>query len=203
MSITEFICILDFEATCNNEKTLHPIEIIEFPSVLIKNGEVISEFQRYVRPVINQQLTSFCTELTSITQDTLDLRGVSFTTALNDHTQWLMDQCCGSLDNILFVTCGDWDLKTMLPEQLSLSNIREVPSHFHRWCNIKIVYNKHKGLTGRPHRIDMLDILKGMNLELQGHHHSGIDDCRNIARIVQALMLDGCKIVETTRLVEK
>jgi inhibitor of KinA sporulation pathway (predicted exonuclease) len=31
----------------------------------------------------------------------------------------------------------------------------------------------------------MLDYLK---LPLDGHHHSGIDDCRNIAKICRALM---------------
>lgn len=45
----------------------------------------------------------------------------------------------------------------------------------------------------------MLTVLK---MELQGHHHSGIDDCRNIARIVVRMVEDGCPFAVTTELPE-
>ena len=37
----------------------------------------------------------------------------------------------------------------------------------------------------------MTDMLEKLNIELVGTHHSGIDDSRNIARIVQKLAKDG------------
>jgi hypothetical protein len=42
----------------------------------------------------------------------------------------------------------------------------------------------------------MADMLEQTRLGLEGRHHSGIDDCRNIARLVQHLAARGCKFTE-------
>jgi len=62
--------VLDFEATCDQGGNFKPQEIIEFPSVLLdgRTLQSISEFQYFVKPTVNPQLTPFCTELTGITQ---------------------------------------------------------------------------------------------------------------------------------------
>ena len=68
----EYLLVLDFEATCGNQGSEpKPQEIIEFPCALLstkKNFEVVSIFHKYVRPIHNPILTTFCTELTGITQ---------------------------------------------------------------------------------------------------------------------------------------
>ena len=43
----------------------------------------------------------------------------------------------------------------------------------------------------------MKDMLSFMGLELSGHHHSGLDDCKNIAKIVKQLLKEGCHFYET------
>ena len=53
--------ILDFEATCVKNGKIFPQEIIEFPSVLIRNNEIISEIQQYVKPKFKPKLSEFCT----------------------------------------------------------------------------------------------------------------------------------------------
>ena len=66
--------------------------------------------------------------------------------------------------------------------------IEELPRLFTRWQNIKKMYcavhsvNKAPGLSG---------MLRAMELDLVGHHHRGIDDCRNIATLYQALRAKG------------
>lgn len=47
-----------------------PNEIIDFPAVLARTDtmEVVAEFRQLVRPDEHPQLSSFCTELTGITQ---------------------------------------------------------------------------------------------------------------------------------------
>jgi inhibitor of KinA sporulation pathway (predicted exonuclease) len=67
------------------------------------------------------------------------------------------------------ITCGDWDLKTMLPIQLSVSNIGEgdVPMVLKSWCNIKHVFSKFTG--GRP--LGMDGMLSALGLPLVGRHH--------------------------------
>ena len=40
---------------------------------------------------------------------------------------------------VLFVTCGDWDLRTALPKQCHFSGVR-VPGYLRIWCNVKAIY---------------------------------------------------------------
>lgn len=82
------------------------------------------------------------------------------------------------VDKCLVVTCGDWDLKTMLPAQARLSDT-PIPRLLRRWCNIKFAFGDAYG--ERPH--GMTSMLEALHLDLKGKHHSGIDDCRNLARI--------------------
>jgi len=60
-----FLIVVDFESTCWEKRRGNP-EIIEFSAVLLdlSNGEISNEFQQFVTPVENPQLTSFCTNLT-------------------------------------------------------------------------------------------------------------------------------------------
>uniref|UniRef100_A0A7S4KAW0 Exonuclease domain-containing protein n=2 Tax=Odontella aurita TaxID=265563 RepID=A0A7S4KAW0_9STRA len=37
----------------------------------------------------------------------------------------------------------------------------------------------------------MAGMLRELGMELRGRHHSGIDDCRNIARICERMLKDG------------
>ena len=51
--------------------------------------------------------------------------------------KWLAKTgACNS--NSIFVTCGDWDLKVMLPNQCQQSGIA-VPTNVKHWINIKKV----------------------------------------------------------------
>lgn len=67
----DYLCIIDFEATCeiaNPSGFQH--EIIEFPAVLLntKTLQIVHEFHKYCRPLWNPILSDFCKELTGITQ---------------------------------------------------------------------------------------------------------------------------------------
>merc|ERR1712232_371451 len=85
-----------------------------------------------------------------------------------------------------FVTCGDWDLKTMMSKQCNISKCH-VPERFRQWLNIKDLFGSVLEKKGGG----MAEMLRALKLELVGHHHSGIDDCRNIARILQVLIQKG------------
>lgn len=188
-----FICVLDFEATCDNVKG-YQNEIIEFPSILLKydktnkNYKIIDKFQLFCKPMINNILTNFCIELTSITQINID-NGVEFPVALNKHYDWIMDNV-GEEKNIIFLTCGFWDLNTMMVKECKRWSIN--PKNIYmKFINIKeefkIFYNLKK-------TIGMAKMLNYMDLELKGRHHSGIEDCYNISRILQNMIIHGYKI---------
>ena len=88
-----YFCVLDFEATCWNNKERHIREIIEFPSILYKvtpknNIIYISEFSEFVKPTINPILSDFCTQLTGITQDQVN-NSDEFPIVYKRHIKWL------------------------------------------------------------------------------------------------------------------
>ncbi len=188
-----YICILDFEATCwddngNGNKDKSKIEIIEFPSILYrldKNKlEKIGEFHEYVKPTINPVLSEFCVNLTGIKQETVDKADI-FPNVFNRHYEWLISNI-PKLENLSFLTCGAWDLKIQLPRELNNKNIKmnKIYSHF---INIKDEFEyfykvKAYGMDG---------MLKYLKMSLDGKHHSGIDDCRNISKILIKMVENG------------
>ncbi|CAL8073576.1 unnamed protein product [Calicophoron daubneyi] len=101
--------------------------------------------------------------------------------------EFMQTEKLGTEDNsFAFVTCGDWDLRKMLPSQCKLLEI-DVPTYFRKWINIKKV---HADVVGR-FPSGMLQMLSDLDLPHQGRHHSGIDDCKNIAEILRELIRRG------------
>lgn len=153
----------------------------------VEKQGVMGEFQTYVKPVTNPQLTAFCTELTGITQDDVD-SGVGLKEGLDLHQSFLQEQGYTS-ENGVFVTCGDWDLKTCLPKDLRAKRITAPSSVYGSWINIKFAFHSFYGFRPKG----MVGMLEHLSLELEGRHHSGIDDCKNIARIALKMLEDGWK----------
>jgi len=198
----EYLVVLDFEATCDSGSRIDPQEIIEFPSVLydLETRQVIDEFSTFVRPEHHPVLTPFCTELTGITQQEVDDAPV-FRAVLSQHIAWLSGH--GLLqpareDQFALVTCGDWDLNAMLPNQCATAgvSIGELPVCYRRWTNIKTVFEA----TMRKRAGGMVGMLKALKLKLEGRHHRGIDDCRNITRIARDLQCRGASFAITKKL---
>ena len=85
----------------------------------------------------------------------------------------------------------------MLPRQLSHTNPTNpsahsddllLVTHFQdRLISIEVPFQHHYGSSA-----DEIDeMLKELEMDLVGRHHSGIDDCGNILRIVKRMMDDG------------
>nr|7K05_A Chain A, ERI1 exoribonuclease 3 [Homo sapiens]7K05_B Chain B, ERI1 exoribonuclease 3 [Homo sapiens]7K06_A Chain A, ERI1 exoribonuclease 3 [Homo sapiens]7K06_B Chain B, ERI1 exoribonuclease 3 [Homo sapiens]7K07_A Chain A, ERI1 exoribonuclease 3 [Homo sapiens]7K07_B Chain B, ERI1 exoribonuclease 3 [Homo sapiens]7LPY_A Chain A, ERI1 exoribonuclease 3 [Homo sapiens]7LPY_B Chain B, ERI1 exoribonuclease 3 [Homo sapiens]7LPZ_A Chain A, ERI1 exoribonuclease 3 [Homo sapiens]7LPZ_B Chain B, ERI1 len=191
-----YFLVLDFEATCDKPQ-IHPQEIIEFP-ILKLNGrtmEIESTFHMYVQPVVHPQLTPFCTELTGIIQAMVDGQP-SLQQVLERVDEWMAKE--GLLDpNVksIFVTCGDWDLKVMLPGQCQYLGL-PVADYFKQWINLKKAYSFAMGCWPKN---GLLDMNKGLSLQHIGRPHSGIDDCKNIANIMKTLAYRGFIFKQTSK----
>ena len=189
----QYFCVLDFEATCEDKEKR---EIIEFPSVLYKitkkrgkyDLNFISEFHEYVRPVIIPKLSKLCTDLTGITQDIVD-RADLFENVYNRHYEWLKKNT-DRIDSVYFVTCGNWDLGVQLPKEISDKNISTYYPVYKQYLNIKKEFEEfYKVKAG-----SMVSMLNKLKLTLDGRHHSGIDDTKNIAKILIKMAEDGYTI---------
>lgn len=200
-----YVCVLDFEATCDNTVKNFDNEVIEFPSVLLqwdplkRNYYKISEFQVYCKPLVDSKVSAFCTDLTGITQDTVN-KGITFIDALTQHQNWLLKECTNDTsigpsgspeitfeDNVMIVTCGAWDLATLFPKEIKRWMIPNPNKVYQRFINIKNEFAKHYNIDG----FGMGRMLMHLRIPLEGRHHSGIDDCRNIAKIWERLIQDG------------
>jgi len=206
----KYFAILDFEATCEKREkdpNFGPREIIEFPIVFL-NAETLEidfEFRRFVTPEENPQLTEFCTGLTKITQDDVSRKNgaAPFREIWIEVIRFLVNHRMGEPQKVLFVTDGDWDLKTMLPDQVVLSGWKvedHIPLMFKTWANVKELYSTvyEKPVPDGQHPPSLETMLKGLKMEFEGHLHSGLADSRNIARIVKRLISDGCVLTPTS-----
>ncbi len=195
----EYAIILDFEATCDATKRPDPQEIIEFPSVLLslKTLKKTDEFRAFVKPYHHPVLSEFCKTFTSIRQDDVD-RADLFKDVFENHQMWLEKNGI-TVDNGVIVTCGDWDLRTMLPSQCdaSVPAVPWIPPIYLRWHNIKRSFCSVRKRSKAP---GMAGMLKDLGLPMKGHHHCGIDDCRNIAEICKTLVQKGARINPTAEL---
>lgn len=184
----DYFLVLDFEATCENGKKIVPQEIIEFPVLKINSRtfKTESKFHTYVQPTVHRRLTPFCTELTGIVQEMVNNQP-SLPQVLADFHAWMLkNKLLEPKVNFVFVTCGDWDLKTMLPSQCAYLNLESQP-YFSHWINIKRAFSNHTSIW--PNNLTtMLDKLRLPHL---GRLHSGIDDCTNIAAILVTLLKNG------------
>ncbi len=193
-----FAIILDFEATCDDKIQPHPQEIIEFPSVILNLDtlKTVDEFQAFVKPHHHPQLTVFCKNFTSIKQSEIN-EAKTFIDVFESHQDWLKQHGL-TAENSVFVTCGDWDLCNMLPSQCAATvpGIELIPPLYLKWHNIKQSFKKVQNKKA----LGMAGMMRDLGMELKGHHHRGIDDCRNITELCKRLVRDGAQIEITTEL---
>nr|AKM76605.1 polynucleotidyl transferase ribonuclease H-like superfamily protein [Pelargonium fulgidum] len=193
----DYFLVLDLEGK---------VEILEFPVVLVdaKTLNVVDLFHRFVRPskMTEQRINEYIEGkygnlgVDRVWHDT----AIPFEEALQNFEDWLTQHHLwgkeqgGHLDRAAFVTCGNWDVKTKIPQQCTVSKMK-LPSYFMEWINLKDVYlNFYKRrATG------MMTMMRELQLPLLGSHHLGIDDAKNISRILQRMLADGALIQLTAR----
>ncbi|CAB4058671.1 THEX1 [Lepeophtheirus salmonis] len=170
-----YFVVIDFEATCEERNpSNYKHEIIEFPAVLIssRTAEVVDTFHEYIRPLINPNLSTFCKNLTGISQKTVNARS-KYTFSL--------------------VTDGPFDMGRFLYLQTRHSSIA-FPEYASKWVNLrKCFINYYKPSYNNIHKTStpgLQAMLTSLGMEFEGSPHSGIDDAKNIARIVIRLLKD-------------
>jgi inhibitor of KinA sporulation pathway (predicted exonuclease) len=184
--------VIDFEATCDQPYNPDPQEIIEFPAVVVDpgGGHDGAEFRTYVRPVAHPQLTPFCAKLTGIEQQSL-AAAPTFPEVLARFGDWWREVCD---PESLAVTSGDWDLGSMLPRQCAQHRLA-VPAWADRWANLKRLYEWH--FPNASDRATLPEIAAALGVSLAGRLHCGIDDARNIARVLRAMLARGVEVTNT------
>jgi inhibitor of KinA sporulation pathway (predicted exonuclease) len=181
MMNAERYLVLDLEATCDEGERNLPrdeTEIIEIGAVLVdaETLKLIDEFQTFVKPVRHPTLTPFCTKLTTIQQADVD-GAPTIAPAIARLAAFLRDRPA------LFCSWGAYD-KNQLERESRRGGFRlpfgTTPRGEIQHWNLKSAFadrakEKAMGTAGALRRVGLV---------LAGTHHRGIDDARNIARLL-------------------
>jgi inhibitor of KinA sporulation pathway (predicted exonuclease) len=167
--------VIDLEATCDERHRIprDETEIIEIGAVLV-DGETllaVAEWQSFVRPVRHPVLTPFCTKLTSIVQSDVAEAPV-FGAAIEALRGFIAGRA------IQFGSWGDYD-RAQLAREAERHGIALPLGTGH--YNIKQAFNERVG--GHKQR-GVGQALSYLGLSFDGTAHRGIDDARNIARLL-------------------
>lgn len=171
------ILIIDLECTCNDDPPLarDEMEIIEIGAVIGKLTtqafEVLDAVQLYVRPVIHPELTQFCTELTGIEQN--QVAGTpTLDSACDTFLEWLSKYAPDAWGSWGKFDATQFGMETGLKQ---LQNPLAQLSHL----NIKQLFARKRG-----HRVGLGRAIELSGMSFQGRPHSGLDDAKNIAHLV-------------------
>jgi inhibitor of KinA sporulation pathway (predicted exonuclease) len=175
MRTPKYYLVIDLEATCDADQRMprNETEIIEIGAVLC-DGETLqpnTEFQTFVRPVRHPRLTPFCTELTTIRQTDVE-RAPPFPQAIEQLRRFIDGR------DVLFCSWGEYDRnqfrrdadrhKTRLPLGRDHLNLKEA----------------FRQVAGDSNRLGNAQALARVGLPTEGTVHRGIDDARNIAKLL-------------------
>ncbi|MDF1547095.1 MAG: exonuclease domain-containing protein [Bacteroidales bacterium] len=165
--------IFDLEATCWEDKQRHTSEIIEIGAIKINEmQQVMSKFNVFIRPILQPQLSEFCTKLTSISQDDIDA-AQHFPEVAEQFKNWIrVDE-----EDYLLCSWGFYDKKqlTMDAELHKLST---------EWLQHHIsIKHQHQVLKNLDRPVGLGKAIKMEGLQFEGTAHRGIDDAKNIAKI--------------------
>lgn len=137
---------------------------------------------------MNQVLSDFCVELTGISQEQVD-SAQSFEEVLKCFEEWLLKWELGTKHKFAIVTDGPWDMTRFLYGQCQFSNI-PFPEWGNKWVNLRKVFSNFY----RCKRFCLKNMLEYVDMDFEGRPHCGLDDARNIARILLRLVCDGANV---------
>ncbi|TFK72521.1 hypothetical protein BDN72DRAFT_869441 [Pluteus cervinus] len=224
----EKFLVLDVEATCHRGTSFDfPNEIIEFPVSLLQwkdrtenchasQLEVVGEFRSFVRPTWKPTLSQFCKDLTGITQEQVDIAPTFPEVLARFHKflvkHGLVDEQTGER-RVRFCWCSDgpFDVRDFVVKQCFISNIPiphwlrgdilDVRLAVNYWLGVQALQRPESGPRDFPRRrsLNIPSQLEVLGLPVfEGRQHCGIDDTRNLAKIVTELARRGVCLLPNT-----
>lgn len=172
------VLVIDVEATCwdghfhsDNVPQGQRQEIIEIGIAVVNNiDNSIEETESILVVPTHSEVSEFCTELTGLTEEELARDGLLFKNAINtlrsDFNSW----------DRPFVSWGDFDRNQFRDD----CDAKNVGYPFSTHMNLKTIDSWDAGLKNEK---GMKTALNRRDIELEGDHHSGVDDAFNTAKI--------------------
>ena len=180
------ILVIDLEATCW-QGALPPgqeHDIIEIGNAILHTGELRVEPgpEILIRPA-RSRVSEFCTELTGITQEMLDEKGVPLADGIR-----ALREAHGDIARVVWASYGEYDRRKLQADCESLGipyPLGDTHINVKRLVALVAGWSRERG---------MMETLKRLHIEPMpgGRHHRGCDDALNIARLL-AVVLRGLR----------
>lgn len=177
------LLVVDLEATCwesRRSPTGEPqseqnMEIVEFGCALAtRQGELLDSRSFLVKPTQSPTLSDFCTSLTSITQPMVD-EAPAFADVIP-----LLDQWLGApAESFIWCSWGNYDRLHILADGAKHKCLPAFIAYPH--LNLKRIWRR---TTGQKRKNGLAHALAYHDLTFDGHHHRGVDDARNMVRLL-------------------
>ena len=176
--------IIDLEATCwegmvtpeGVRQSVDTMEIIEVGcAVGTESGALLDSASFIIRPTEMPELSTFCTSLTSITQEMVDAAKTLSMTA-ND-----IDDFIAQFNDLAgWCSWGDYDRRMFEAQTERLGIQLDLLSLPH--VNLKKLWAASTGHSKK--RSGLMNALQRHGLAFEGHLHRGVDDARNMVRLL-------------------
>lgn len=176
----EHLLVVDLEATCSKDGSIprEEMETIEFGAVLVHlpSLRTLREYSIFIRPRVHPVLTPFCLELTKITQAQVDA-GIRF----EELGPRLAQDLAPYRLSLAWGSWGFYDRNQLErdAERWRVSSPLAGIPHF----NLKTLF-----VGGRTKGYGILNALRKIGLSFEGVHHRGIDDAKNIVRLLPEIL---------------
>jgi len=177
------LLVVDLEATCwesrkapsSEPQSIHNMEIIEFGCALAtRDGTLLDSKSFLVRPVRHPHLSNFCRKLTGISQTMVDT-APGFTEVCQEIDAWL--GCLAK--EFIWCSWGNYDRFHIQAESEQYGSPPGFLNYPH--LNLKRIWRR---TTGQKKKNGLAHALAFHELEFEGQHHRGVDDARNIVRLL-------------------
>jgi inhibitor of KinA sporulation pathway (predicted exonuclease) len=166
--------IYDLEATCwQGKPRSKQQETIEIGAYMLNPyGELKSSYNRFIRPIVNPYLSTYCTELTTIEQEDVD-GARTFNRVIREFMDW------AEIEEEEYWLCswGKFD-QTLLIDDCQLHRVEDEWLDWH--INLKAQYREIRGLS-RERGFQWA--LGKEGLEFEGIPHRAIDDAGNLVKL--------------------
>lgn len=176
----DLILVIDLEATCWDHPTPEgmEMEIIEIgiSAVDYKTKEIRLKETILIKPEYSE-VSEFCNNLTTHTQENLEKNGVSFAEAC----QILEDRFKSK--KRIWMSWGEYD-KNQFEKDCEKKGVKYPFGRTH--INMKPLFSFAYGITND---LGVGQALEHLGLEFEGTPHRGDDDAYNIARILQKVFI--------------
>ena len=172
--------VVDIEATCWEQSNVRDNnEIIELGVVACDDlGNILDNYQSFVRPVISPKMSKFCRNLIKIQQKCID-EAEPLDTVVSDMQGWMRKRWSGVHPWAAF---GSWDEICFRQDCLR----HNIGFPFGRFINLKDLYANYSGCD----KCGLREALKREGLPWEGRSHRALDDAMNAVKLARFLVIE-------------